>query len=191
MEQYAHKDLAFAIFRKVLSESEFRDWPDVGIVAQAYLPETEEDLRALDAWVRAPGTPVTVRLVKGAYWDYEVVHARQLGWREPVYLQKWQSDASYERCARFLMEHHERLRPALASHNVRSLAAALAAAEAYRRAAARLRDADAPRHGRADPASASWPTATGCGSTRLMGRSCRAWLTWCAGCWKTRRTIRS
>ena len=131
MEQYAHKDLAFTIFRNVLSEPEFRDWPDVGIVAQAYLPETEEDLRALSTWVERRGAPVTVRLVKGAYWDYEVVHARQLGWREPVYLQKWQSDASYERCARFLMEHHERLRPALASHNVRSLSAALAAAEAY------------------------------------------------------------
>jgi RHH-type proline utilization regulon transcriptional repressor/proline dehydrogenase/delta 1-pyrroline-5-carboxylate dehydrogenase len=131
MEQYAHKDLAFFIFRKVLSEPEFRDWPDVGIVAQAYLPETEADLRALDTWVEGRGAPVTVRLVKGAYWDYEVVHARQLGWQEPVYLQKWQSDASFERCARFLMERHERLRPALASHNVRSLALALAAAEAY------------------------------------------------------------
>ena len=131
MEQYAHKDLAFAIFREVLSESEFRDWSDVGIVAQAYLPETEDDLHSLAAWVQHRGAPVTVRLVKGAYWDYEVVHARQLGWREPVYLEKWQSDASFERCARFLLEHHQRLRPALASHNVRSLAAALAAAEAY------------------------------------------------------------
>jgi RHH-type proline utilization regulon transcriptional repressor/proline dehydrogenase/delta 1-pyrroline-5-carboxylate dehydrogenase len=131
MEQYSHKDLALAIFRKVLHEPEFRDWPDVGIVAQAYLGETEDDLRALDAWVQRRGTPVTVRLVKGAYWDYEVVHARQLGWREPVYLQKWQSDASFERCARFLMERYQWLRPALASHNVRSLAAGLAAAEAH------------------------------------------------------------
>jgi RHH-type proline utilization regulon transcriptional repressor/proline dehydrogenase/delta 1-pyrroline-5-carboxylate dehydrogenase len=130
MEQYAHKDLTLAIFRKVLGEPEFRDWPDVGIVAQTYLPETEADLHALDAWVERRGAPVTVRLVKGAYWDYEVLHARQTGWREPVYLQKWQSDASYERCARFLMERHERLRPALASHNVRSLAAGLAAADA-------------------------------------------------------------
>jgi RHH-type proline utilization regulon transcriptional repressor/proline dehydrogenase/delta 1-pyrroline-5-carboxylate dehydrogenase len=131
MEQYAHKDLALAIFHKVLYEPEFRDWPDVGIVVQAYLPETEEDLRDLDAWVERRGTPVTVRLVKGAYWDYEVVHARQVGWPEPVFLRKWESDASYERCARFLMERHDRLRPALASHNVRSLAAGLAAAEMH------------------------------------------------------------
>ena len=66
----------------------------------------------LDAWVAGRGTPITIRLVKGAYWDYEVLHARQLGWPVPVYLDKWRSDASFERCARFLMENHERLRPA-------------------------------------------------------------------------------
>jgi RHH-type transcriptional regulator, proline utilization regulon repressor / proline dehydrogenase / delta 1-pyrroline-5-carboxylate dehydrogenase len=130
MEQYAHKDLTYAIFRSVLSEPEFRDWPDVGIVAQAYLPEAEGDLHALEAWVRGRGTPITVRLVKGAYWDYEVTHARQLGWPVPVYLRKWQSDASFERCSRFLMANYQRLRPAMGSHNIRSLSHAMAAAEA-------------------------------------------------------------
>ncbi len=130
MEQYAHKDLTYAIFREVLAEPEFRDWADVGIVAQAYLPEAEADLRAMEAWVRCRGTPITIRLVKGAYWDFEVTHARQMGWPVPVYLKKWQSDASFERCARFLMENYERLRPALGSHNIRSLAHAMASAEA-------------------------------------------------------------
>ena len=81
-------------------------------------------------WVERRGTPITIRLVKGAYWDYEVLTARRLGWPEPVYLEKWQSDASFERCTRFLLEHHEQLRPAFGSHNVRSLAHAIAAAEA-------------------------------------------------------------
>ncbi len=131
MEQYAHKDLTFTIVRDVLMEPEFRDWTDVGIVAQAYLPETEGDLHDLADWAERRGTPLTVRLVKGAYWDYEVIHARQVGWPVPVFLNKWETDASYERCARFLLEHHMRLRPALGSHNVRSLAAALAAAELF------------------------------------------------------------
>src|SRR5262249_32371270 len=65
MEQYAHKDLTLAIFRSVLLEPEFRDWPDAGIVAQAYLPEAEGDLRALAEWARHRGMPVTVRLVQG------------------------------------------------------------------------------------------------------------------------------
>ncbi|MDR3636628.1 MAG: proline dehydrogenase family protein, partial [Isosphaeraceae bacterium] len=130
MEQYAHKDLTFALFRSVLMEPEFREWPHVGIVAQAYLPETEADLRSLAEWAAVRGTPVTVRLVKGAYWDYEVLHAQQLGWPVPVFQAKWATDACYERCTEFLIENHALLRPALGSHNVRSLAHAMAVAEA-------------------------------------------------------------
>ncbi len=129
MEQYAHKDLTFALFRSVLMEPEFRDWPNVGIVGQAYLPETEADLRSLAEWARRRGTPVTVRLVKGAYWDYEVLRAQQLGWPIPVFLEKWGTDACYERCSRILLEQHDVLRPAFGSHNVRSLAHAMALAE--------------------------------------------------------------
>ncbi len=130
MEQHAHKDLTHEVFRSVLMEPEFRDWPDVGIVAQAYLPETESDLRGLLDWTRRRGAPITIRLVKGAYWDYETTIARQLGWPVPVYQRKWESDACYERCIDFLLDNREWLKPAFGSHNVRSLARAMASAEA-------------------------------------------------------------
>ncbi len=129
MEQYFSRFLTYAIFCRVLAEPEFRDWPDVGIVVQAYQPQAEAELRMLLKWVESRGTPITIRLVKGAYWDYEVLTARRLGWPEPVFLRKWQSDAMYERCTRFLIDHHEKLRPAFGSHNIRSLAHAIAAAE--------------------------------------------------------------
>ncbi|MEO6810114.1 MAG: L-glutamate gamma-semialdehyde dehydrogenase [Isosphaeraceae bacterium] len=129
MEQYAHKDLTFAIFRQVFSEPEFRDWSDVGIVAQAYLPETLGDLEQMRDWVQQRGTPITIRLVKGAYWDYEVLYAQQINWPVPVYREKWATDANYERCSDFLLDHHDLLHPAFGSHNVRSLAHALAAAD--------------------------------------------------------------
>jgi RHH-type proline utilization regulon transcriptional repressor/proline dehydrogenase/delta 1-pyrroline-5-carboxylate dehydrogenase len=131
MEQYTYRALSYELFCQVLDEPEFRDWADVGIVVQAYHAEAEHELAMLLNWVSRRGTPITIRLVKGAYWDYEVLTARRLGWPEPVYLQKWQSDASFERCARFLLEHHEQLRPAFGSHNVRSLARAIAIAEAF------------------------------------------------------------
>ena len=67
--------------------------------------------------------------MKGAYWDYEVLLARQLGWRVPVFQRKWESDACYERCSRFLLANRQWLRPAFGSHNIRSLAHAIAAAE--------------------------------------------------------------
>jgi RHH-type transcriptional regulator, proline utilization regulon repressor / proline dehydrogenase / delta 1-pyrroline-5-carboxylate dehydrogenase len=132
MEQYAFKDATLRIFREILEEPEYRDWPDVGIAIQAYLKDTEQDLRDLRDWAKARGTPVWIRLVKGAYWDYETVIAAQNDWPVPVWTEKWQSDACYERSARLLMENYEWLRPAFGTHNVRSLAAALALAEEFR-----------------------------------------------------------
>ncbi|HJZ89408.1 MAG TPA: L-glutamate gamma-semialdehyde dehydrogenase [Gemmataceae bacterium] len=132
MEQYAFKDATLRIFREILDEPEYRDWPDVGIAIQAYLKDTEQDLRDLRDWAKARGTPVGIRLVKGAYWDYETVIAAQNDWPVPVWTEKWQSDACYERSARLLMENYEWLRPAFGTHNVRSMAAALALADEYR-----------------------------------------------------------
>jgi RHH-type proline utilization regulon transcriptional repressor/proline dehydrogenase/delta 1-pyrroline-5-carboxylate dehydrogenase len=129
MEQYAYKDLTLRIFREVLDEDEFRGWPDVGIAIQAYLRDTEDDLRTLAEWAQRRGTPVWVRLVKGAYWDYETVIAAQQAWPVPVFTRKWESDASYEKLTRFLMERPESFRVALGSHNVRSLAHGIALAQ--------------------------------------------------------------
>jgi RHH-type proline utilization regulon transcriptional repressor/proline dehydrogenase/delta 1-pyrroline-5-carboxylate dehydrogenase len=131
MEHYAYKDLTLEIFQQVFMEDEFRDFPDCGIVIQAYMPAAAGDLHNLLDWVRRRGTPVWVRLVKGAYWDFETVHARYQGWPIPVYLQKWQSDDNFERQTRFLMENHQWLRPAVASHNLRSLANAIAWAQHF------------------------------------------------------------
>lgn len=128
MEAYKAKDLTLAIFQTVLAEEEFRDFTDVGIVIQAYLRDAEADLHRLLAWAQTRGAPVWVRLVKGAYWDYETVHARAAGWLVPVFEEKWRTDDQFERLTRLLLSHHQRLRPAIASHNVRSLAHAIASA---------------------------------------------------------------
>jgi RHH-type proline utilization regulon transcriptional repressor/proline dehydrogenase/delta 1-pyrroline-5-carboxylate dehydrogenase len=128
MEQYAFKDLTLRIFREVLEEDDFRDWPDAGIAIQAYLRDTAGDLEELAAWAQRRGTPVTVRLVKGAYWDYETIMSGQMGWPNPVWSHKWETDANYERLTEFLIDNRRWLRPALGSHNVRSLAHALALA---------------------------------------------------------------
>ncbi len=55
---------------------------------------------ALRDWAQRRGRPVWVRLVKGAYWDYETVLAQAHGWPVPVFEQKWETDANYERLTR-------------------------------------------------------------------------------------------
>jgi RHH-type proline utilization regulon transcriptional repressor/proline dehydrogenase/delta 1-pyrroline-5-carboxylate dehydrogenase len=128
MEQYEKKDLTLALFEEVLGSVRHRKTRNVGIVLQAYLRDTERDIVRLAAWARRRGAPVWVRLVKGAYWDSETVLARQRGWPVPVWQEKWQTDACYERSSALLLDHSDALRPAFASHNVRSLAHALALA---------------------------------------------------------------
>ncbi len=130
MEQHSFKDTTLRIFREILSEPEFRDWPHVGIAIQAYLTDTEQDLHTLLDWVRNERKcPVWIRLVKGAYWDYETVIAAQNGWPVPVFTKKWQSDANFEKLTEFLLANVEHLIPAFGSHNIRSIAHAMAVAE--------------------------------------------------------------
>lgn len=131
MEQYDRKQLTLDIVQQVLMEDEFRDVADVGVVIQAYLHDATADLKQLLAWTKKRKTPITVRLVKGAYWDYETIVAEYRGWPCPVFQRKWQSDESFEQQSRFLMKNYQWLRPALGSHNLRSLAHALAWAEEY------------------------------------------------------------
>lgn len=129
MESYEKKDLTLHIFQRVLEEPEFREFTDVGIVIQCYLRDSPHDLLNLLDWSRRRGTPIWVRLVKGAYWDYETLHARAEGWPIPVYQQKWESDAAFEHATRFVLRNSQHLRPALGSHNIRSLAHGIATGE--------------------------------------------------------------
>jgi RHH-type proline utilization regulon transcriptional repressor/proline dehydrogenase/delta 1-pyrroline-5-carboxylate dehydrogenase len=129
MEQYDFKHIVLQCFMSVLAESEYRDWSDVGIAIQAYLKDARDDLQVLLDWVALRGTPVQIRLVRGAYWDYETVLARQHGWEVPVWQQKSRTDAAYEACLELLCRYSDGVRLAVASHNVRSLAYAMALAE--------------------------------------------------------------
>lgn len=128
MESYKLKDLTLALFKSILEEPEFATAPAIGIAIQAYLRDCENDLRALIDWARAHARPIGVRLVKGAYWDYETIIAQQRDWPIPVWAKKAESDASYEKLSRLLLENIDVITPAFASHNVRTCAHVIAQA---------------------------------------------------------------
>ncbi len=129
MEHYAVKHLTVEVFKELISEPELKNYRFFGCVVQAYLRDSPHDIKDLVEFAKSRGTPFTIRLVKGAYWDSETIEAKQRGWSTPVYLIKAESDANYEACASFLLENYKHIRVALASHNVRTLSAALVKAE--------------------------------------------------------------
>ena len=132
MEQYSLKNLTLALYRAIMEEPGIRDYPHTGIVIQSYLRDSAQDLESILHWARKRRQRLTIRLVKGAYWDSEVVRAGQNNWRVPVFTDKMQTDASFERLARLILENHEWVRLACASHNIRSIAAVMETAKALR-----------------------------------------------------------
>lgn len=131
MEQHTYRDLTESIFRAVFARGErFGAWPDAGIVLQAYLRDAPAHAEAFAAFARERGTPFQVRLVKGAYWDYEGITADANRWPAPVWTEKAATDRSFERTLEVLVGAHPDLRLAVASHNARAHAAAEALAEA-------------------------------------------------------------
>jgi len=129
MEQYAYKDITLSILKKLLLEPEFRQRTDIGITIQAYLRDSEQDTKDLITWLQQRGYPLTVRLVKGAYWDQETIKALQKHWPQPVYNDKAATDANFEAITQLLLENHPYVYAAIGSHNVRSHARAIAIAE--------------------------------------------------------------
>jgi RHH-type transcriptional regulator, proline utilization regulon repressor / proline dehydrogenase / delta 1-pyrroline-5-carboxylate dehydrogenase len=130
MEQYRYKNATLNTLKQLLMEDEFCDRTDVGITLQAYLRDSFQDLQDLIQWAKQRGKPITVRLVKGAYWDQETIIARQNHWPTPVYNHKSSTDANFERMTQWLLENHDYLYAAIGSHNVRSQAHAIAIAQA-------------------------------------------------------------
>ncbi|MBI3526669.1 MAG: bifunctional proline dehydrogenase/L-glutamate gamma-semialdehyde dehydrogenase [Betaproteobacteria bacterium] len=127
MEQAELKPLVLETFRELAATYLEPGWMPA-IALQAYLPDTQKDLEQLIGFARSNRRRIGVRLVKGAYWDTELAIARQRCWPPPVFEDKAQTDTQYERLTDLLLDHADIVFPAIAGHNVRGLAYAIAGA---------------------------------------------------------------
>src|SRR5439155_24648201 len=100
-----------------------------GLALQAYLRDSATDLSDMIDWSRKHGRRITVRLVKGAYWDYETLIAEQRHWPLPVFARKHETDANFEKLSLTLLENQDVVDAAFGTHNVRSIAYVLAQAD--------------------------------------------------------------
>jgi proline dehydrogenase len=130
MESMDSRDAVLELILELLAEPEFLAAPSAGLVLQGYLRDSPETLDTIVEWLKGPGAarehPLTIRLVKGAYWDHELVQASQHGWSPPVFERKADTDANFERLTRRLLDARPAIRPAIASHNLRSVSHAIA-----------------------------------------------------------------
>jgi RHH-type proline utilization regulon transcriptional repressor/proline dehydrogenase/delta 1-pyrroline-5-carboxylate dehydrogenase len=128
MESLDSREAVLELVLDLLSEPEFAEGPSAGLVLQAYLRDSPEQLSTILDWASASTRtpPLTIRLVKGAYWDHELVQARQHGWSVPVFEVKADCDRNFEALTRRLLEARPAVRVAVASHNLRSVAHAIA-----------------------------------------------------------------
>jgi RHH-type proline utilization regulon transcriptional repressor/proline dehydrogenase/delta 1-pyrroline-5-carboxylate dehydrogenase len=128
MESFDSREAITDLVLELLSEPEFQDGPSAGLVLQAYLRDSPPLCDRITSWAASATreSPLTVRLVKGAYWDHEIVEARQHGWDAPVFEVKADSDRNFEDLTTRLLDARPHVRPAIASHNLRSIAHAVA-----------------------------------------------------------------
>jgi RHH-type proline utilization regulon transcriptional repressor/proline dehydrogenase/delta 1-pyrroline-5-carboxylate dehydrogenase len=144
MEHHALKDFTIELFQRCVEKIDFQ----AGLAMQAYLQSGPDDARRICEWAKRKNKLVTVRLVKGAYWDAETIKSEMHGWPCPVWPQKWMTDRCFEEMVEIFLDHcpmpstqqgkgelstggpkPSGVKLALGSHNVRSIAAALAGLE--------------------------------------------------------------
>jgi len=122
MEHLPAREFSIALFKKINQEGEFRDYPHKGIAYQAYLRDCVPVLEDLLLWSKKAQQNFGIRLVKGAFWDEEVVLANQFNTPVPVFTNKHETDAAFESCAKKILKNHAYTMLKCASHNVRTVA---------------------------------------------------------------------
>ncbi|MGL4541175.1 MAG: proline dehydrogenase family protein, partial [Polymorphobacter sp.] len=117
--------MSLDIIEAVARQPNLKGWDGFGMAAQGY----GKRARAVIAWADELGAEtghrLTVRLVKGAYWDSEIKRTQEAGLQGyPLFTRKAATDVSYLACAHDMLMAHN-IYPAFASHNALTVATIL------------------------------------------------------------------
>ncbi|MEL6860930.1 MAG: L-glutamate gamma-semialdehyde dehydrogenase [Pseudomonadota bacterium] len=123
-EEADRLETSFLVFEQLLASPVTQDWDGLGLAIQAYqrraLPAIDWIMQATERAQRK----ITVRLVKGAYWDSEIKRAQEMGLEDyPVFTRKAHSDVSYLAAARKLLSRPDLIYAQFATHNAHTAAA--------------------------------------------------------------------
>ncbi|MEO0450336.1 MAG: L-glutamate gamma-semialdehyde dehydrogenase, partial [Pseudomonadota bacterium] len=122
-EEADRLEVSLLVFERLLAASPDATWAGLGLAVQAYQRRALAALTWISEAAQTHRRRISVRLVKGAYWDSEIKRAQALGLADyPVFTRKEHTDISYLAAARFLLERSDHIYPQFATHNAHTAA---------------------------------------------------------------------
>jgi RHH-type transcriptional regulator, proline utilization regulon repressor / proline dehydrogenase / delta 1-pyrroline-5-carboxylate dehydrogenase len=121
-EEAYRLELSMHIVRKVLAHPVTEGWPGFGLAVQAYQKRSFKVIESLIEMARVYHRSITVRLVKGAYWDSEIKEAQLKGLKGyPVFTRKEHADIAFMVCAKKMIAAKDVIYPQFATHNAHTI----------------------------------------------------------------------
>lgn len=123
MEEYRDLEITAALFEQTLDQEKFKHH-SAGIALQAYIPDSFAIQQHLTRWakqrVASGGSPIKIRIVKGANMEMELVESAIRNWPLAPYDNKMEVDANFKRMMSFgmLPENIHAVHLGIASHNL-------------------------------------------------------------------------
>jgi RHH-type proline utilization regulon transcriptional repressor/proline dehydrogenase/delta 1-pyrroline-5-carboxylate dehydrogenase len=127
-EESERLELSLDVFEAVATRTaaKYPQWNGFGLAVQAYQTRALQTIDEVARIARSLNVRFMVRLVKGAYWDYEIKRAQELGLAAfPVFTHKHHTDLSYLACAQAMLAMPDAIYPQIAGHNAGTIAAVL------------------------------------------------------------------
>ena len=129
-EEQDRLTLSLDLVNTLALDPAIKSWPGLGLAVQAYGKRSLAVVDWLDN-LSKHREKMHVRLVKGAYWDYEIKNAQVKGLKGyPVFTNKHLTDLNYLVTAKRLIEC-ESLEASFATHNAHSIASLMSLSESY------------------------------------------------------------
>jgi RHH-type transcriptional regulator, proline utilization regulon repressor / proline dehydrogenase / delta 1-pyrroline-5-carboxylate dehydrogenase len=122
-EEADRLELSLEVIGAVLADPALRGWEGFGLAVQAYQKRAPAVIDWMEETAAAFGSRLTIRLVKGAYWDTEIKRAQERGLVDyPVFTRKAMTDLCYLACAKKLLAARTRIFAQFATHNALTVA---------------------------------------------------------------------
>lgn len=121
-EKSAQTLLNLKILKNVFTHPSLKNWNGMGIAVQAYQKRSPLIISWLALLAKKYNKILNIRLVKGAYWDYEINHTTVHKKANcSVYTKKYLTDANYLLCANLMLQSKNWIYSQFATHNAHTL----------------------------------------------------------------------